>query len=130
WRTNRTLWWYLKLAWITASAVNLNHLYQTIGALRLVDGQHRCEGRVELYLNSTWGTVCDDAWDLRDAQVVCRLVSCGEATHAWGEAHFGPGTGTILLDNLKCSGTEASLQQCLHKTPGFILRLNHTLHDT
>ncbi|KAM4726831.1 scavenger receptor cysteine-rich domain-containing group B protein isoform 1-T4 [Anableps anableps] len=84
------------------------------GALRLVDGQHQCEGRVEMYLNSGWGTVCDDAWNLSDAQVVCRLVGCGEAIRAWGEAHFGPGTGTILLNNLKCSGTEASLQQCSH----------------
>uniref|UniRef100_A0A3B5LC50 SRCR domain-containing protein n=1 Tax=Xiphophorus couchianus TaxID=32473 RepID=A0A3B5LC50_9TELE len=103
-----------KIFLVTAYAANLNCLYRPVGALRLVDGQHRCEGRVELYLNSEWGTVCDDAWDLPDAQVVCRLVGCGGATHAWGQAHFGPGTGTILLDNLKCRGTEAFLQQCSH----------------
>ncbi|XP_071316526.1 scavenger receptor cysteine-rich domain-containing group B protein [Trachinotus anak] len=84
------------------------------GTVRLVGGQHQCEGRVEMYLNSGWGTICDDAWDLPDAQVVCRQLGCGEATVAHGEAFFGPGSGTILLDNLKCSGAEASLQECSH----------------
>uniref|UniRef100_A0A8C7ZQ62 SRCR domain-containing protein n=1 Tax=Oryzias sinensis TaxID=183150 RepID=A0A8C7ZQ62_9TELE len=80
----------------------------------LVGGQHRCEGRVEMYMGSGWGTVCDDAWDLADAQVVCRQVSCGEATAALGEAHFGPGMGRIQLDNLKCRGAERSLLECSH----------------
>ncbi|XP_026228683.1 scavenger receptor cysteine-rich domain-containing group B protein [Anabas testudineus] len=84
------------------------------GAVRVVGGQHRCEGRVEIYLNSEWGTVCDDAWDLPDAKVVCRQLGCGEATAARGQAFFGPGTGTILLDNLKCSGAETSLKLCSH----------------
>ncbi|XP_040035549.2 scavenger receptor cysteine-rich domain-containing group B protein isoform X2 [Gasterosteus aculeatus] len=84
------------------------------GMVRLVGGQHQCEGRVEMYSNSGWGTVCDDAWDLPDARVVCRQLGCGEAAVARPEAFFGPGSGTILLDNLKCSGTEASLQECSH----------------
>ncbi|XP_061660291.1 scavenger receptor cysteine-rich domain-containing group B protein [Syngnathoides biaculeatus] len=83
-------------------------------AVRLVDGEHECEGRVEMYLNSEWGTVCDDAWDIPDANVVCRQVGCGEAIAAWGEAHFGQGTGTVLFDNLKCNGREVSLQNCSH----------------
>ncbi|XP_061106420.1 scavenger receptor cysteine-rich domain-containing group B protein [Conger conger] len=85
------------------------------GTLRLVNGQHSCEGRVEMFFQAHWGTICDDAWDLPDAQVVCRQVGgCGEATHAWGEAFFGRGNGTILLDNLKCSGLEVSLLECSH----------------
>lgn len=85
----------------------------SVGTMKLLGGRHRCEGRVELYRQG-WGTICDDAWDLPDAQIVCRLLGCGDAVAARGESFFGPGVGTIIMDNVKCTGTEASLLQCSH----------------
>ncbi|NWI75011.1 DMBT1 protein, partial [Dryoscopus gambensis] len=73
-----------------------------------------CEGRVELYDGSTWGTVCDDQWDLQDAQVLCRQLGCGQPVAALDTAHFGPGSGRIFLDDVQCRGDEPSLQMCRH----------------
>ncbi|XP_049417208.1 titin-like isoform X1 [Epinephelus fuscoguttatus] len=86
------------------------------GQIRLAgSGSTRCAGRVEIYYNNIWGTVCDDDWDLTDAGVVCRQMHCGLALSASQLAHFGEGTGKIWLDDVGCSGSERSLTQCQHR---------------
>lgn len=81
-------------------------------ALRLAGGQSRCEGRVEVEQAGAWGTVCDDAWDLADADVVCRQLRCGRAVRVHGAAAFGRGSGPILRDEVGCEGHEEHLWDC------------------
>ena len=88
------------------------------GDIRLVGGSSPDEGRVEVYHNGQWGTVCHDQWDIIDATVVCRQLDYAMATSAPGQAAFGPGSGPIWYDDVDCSGTEMNLTQCLHTALG------------
>ena len=74
------------------------------------------EGRVEVFHQGRWGTVCDDHWGFREATVVCRMLNYSAAVSAVTSAHFGEGNSSypILMDNVKCRGDEESIAACRH----------------
>ena len=69
---------------------------------------------MEVYHNGEWGTVCDDGWDLNDAQVVCSELDLGYAVAALYNAFYGEGSGRIWVSNLKCVGNEWGIENCTH----------------
>ena len=82
--------------------------------VRLVNGPTKYEGRVEVNYNGVWGTVCDDGWDLNDAQVVCTELNYGRAINVQLSAFYGQGSGEIWLDEVSCVGTELTIGNCFH----------------
>ncbi|CAB4038510.1 partial [Paramuricea clavata] len=75
-------------------------------------------GRVEVFYNGHWGTICDDSWDLNDARVACRQLGYLNAVRALQGGFVPDGSGRIWLDDVACNGNEQRLSTCLHNPWG------------
>lgn len=80
-----------------------------------MNGTNRCSGRVEVYHDGQWGTVCDDRWGMQEATVACQEMNCGNALTVKYKAFFGRGRDQVWLDDVECTGHEKSLADCPHR---------------
>ena len=81
------------------------------------------QGRVSLFYNGQYGTICDDQWGIDDAHVVCRMLGYPRALEATTDS--GGGSEPIWLDEVNCTGNENTLAACPHGGWG-IHDCNHT----
>ena len=72
---------------------------------------------MEILHSGEWGTICDDSWDIDDANVVCRQLGFRYAVRALSGSSVPDGVGKIWLDDVNCVGTEEKLGSCNH--PGW-----------
>ena len=82
--------------------------------VRLVNGDGTF-GRVEVFHDGQWGTVCGDNWDINDANVVCRQLGLPSTSSFSGSAKYGEGPDGIWMDEVDCQGNESSLLECAHE---------------
>ena len=62
----------LPMCWVVHAVLNTVDKECNDTDVRLVNGETAQDGRVEICFYGTWGAVCDNRWDIRDATVVCR----------------------------------------------------------
>ncbi|KAM4595851.1 scavenger receptor cysteine-rich domain-containing protein DMBT1-like [Polymixia lowei] len=80
--------------------------------VRLANGG-RCHGRVEIYHDDAWGTVCNRTWDMNDANVFCQELGCKTALRLAHHDTFGRSRlSNRIWTQLQCSGHESSISQC------------------
>jgi hypothetical protein len=85
------------------------------GDLRIVDGASGVNGRLEIFHNGMWGTICDDSFTDTNATVACRQLGY---TSGIQHQSFGGGVDPIWMDNVSCTGTESRLADCTYLGSG------------
>ncbi|XP_069558822.1 galectin-3-binding protein A-like [Brachyistius frenatus] len=114
--------WLLLLLYVPGRALRFNLFRKNLdpqeGDVRLFGSNSIHEGRVEVYHDGTWGTVCDDNWDVTEAQVVCRQLSFPGAKSVVTGKDYGQAPGPIWLDDISCKGIESHLVNCVSKRWG------------
>ena len=81
--------------------------------VRLVGGISENEGRVEIYYNNTWGTVCgDNSWSVTDSNTVCRQLGYTEATGYYYSEVVDPGNLPVWMDRVGCGIYDLCLGKC------------------
>ncbi|XP_038549771.1 scavenger receptor cysteine-rich type 1 protein M160-like isoform X2 [Micropterus salmoides] len=80
-------------------------------SVRLVNGTNLCSGRLEVKSNQSWSSVCEDDFDLQDAEVVCRELDCG-APSVFKGGLYGEVETPVWMRTLQCDGSESALLDC------------------
>ena len=81
--------------------------------VRLSNGHNSRSGRVEMYINGQWGTVCNDYWNASSSTVVCRQLGLGN-TGTFRSYGAGHKSTPIHLDDVRCNGSEPNILACSH----------------
>jgi len=109
------IWGFLVLIFAAVSTSSAR-MMAAPSNVRLVNG-NMSSGRLEVFHDGTWGTVCDDSNNITSvAIVVCRMLGFNSGDVV-GNTEFGPGTDPVWLDDVDCSGNELNLFDCHH--PGW-----------
>uniref|UniRef100_S4RQ42 SRCR domain-containing protein n=1 Tax=Petromyzon marinus TaxID=7757 RepID=S4RQ42_PETMA len=96
------------------SYVSCSDVKLTAG-LRLVGGNNRCEGRMEVQKNGMWGELCSSTLNRAIGDSICHLLGCGWSLAYGNLSAFGQGNGTIFPDTLNIAGNRI-YENLLHGT--------------
>lgn len=67
-------------------------------------------GRVEVYYNNYWRSICDTNWDLKNAHVICRMLGYNQGAIAAIQGFQG--SDDFWLSGVNCTGNETTIENC------------------
>lgn len=87
----------------------------SVSDIRLRGGKRDSEGRLEVFYNGQWGSVCgiENDFSKKEGTVACRMLGYrGDNVVVRRNGYYGSVTGKVWLDRLSCTGNESSLFTC------------------
>jgi len=92
-----------KVPWVDGEAMK---------GVKVTNGRHAQEGRVEVQLGGKWGLVCGDGFGAKEVLVICRSLKLGRGGNAVQTTWWGGHQDEVILSGLTCNGKESSLAEC------------------
>ncbi|KAK2524984.1 hypothetical protein Q9233_009060, partial [Columba guinea] len=80
-------------------------------ALRL-ENSDGCSGRLQVFYNGTWGSVCSSSMTLDTLSLVCKELGCGDGGSLEADLPYGRVSGPAWLDYVQCEKGTSSFWQC------------------
>ncbi|XP_039472693.1 scavenger receptor cysteine-rich type 1 protein M130-like [Oreochromis aureus] len=118
--SQRSVWWVESLCvqagYALKECASADHSSSTLDitcsdSVRLLNGSSLCSGRLQVKSNQRWSSVCEDDFDLQDAEVVCRELGCGPPSLLQG-ALYGEVEAPVWSREFQCGGHESALLDC------------------
>ena len=73
------------------------------------------EGRVEVFINGQWGTVCSDGIGINEAETLCQSLGFGPYQSIINDASFGGSTDIpVVISDLMCSEDYDHFMKCMY----------------
>ena len=97
---------------LTRFLSQLNYFNLPLVLVRVSDGVSPNQGRVELFVDNEWQSLCDFWWNIEAATVVCKMLGFPAASGATRGSAFGIGSASMWLHEFACDGSENHLLEC------------------
>ena len=65
---------YIIVSYICTDITRIWNSNPYSGMIRLQEGTYSNQGRIEVYCNGQWGTICDDEFGSTDALLLCKQL--------------------------------------------------------
>ncbi|XP_069175770.1 protein bark beetle isoform X3 [Procambarus clarkii] len=86
--------------------------------IKLLGGRNDLEGRLMVYIDGEWGSVCSHGWTVDAAAVACQQMGFVLNPEDWflEPSHMPPDgqTSRILLSNVQCDEFDTDITKCKH----------------
>ena len=110
---NYVVYGYIYIHILTRTYYNFLVVPTFCPPVRLAGGISENEGRVEIYYNNTWETVCDGShWSITDSNTVCRQLGYTGATNDYTALFIDYGNVPVWMGIVQCGSYDLCLGNC------------------
>lgn len=101
--------------YISAAKTTQTDKSSTSNIVRLVGGA-RNQGKVELYRRGEWGAVCNDGWNIRYGDMVCKMLGYSKASWVYSVERGRNGRGRMWIIDERCDDRDSFIKNCLERS--------------